>query len=89
VKVLPAHLSGDPLLRQRFEREAKAVSNLNHPHICTLHDVGCQDGANVCPRCAAAFRLSASRRATKQRSATRTRRAFCASVSQPSPALST
>ena len=44
VKVLPAHLSGDPLLRQRLEREARAVSSLNHPHICMLHDVGCQDG---------------------------------------------
>src|SRR5262245_43253751 len=46
VKILPAHLSGDPLLRQRFEREAKAVSSLNHPHICTLHDVGSQDGTD-------------------------------------------
>jgi Tol biopolymer transport system component len=46
VKILPAHLSSDPLLRQRFEREAKAVSSLNHPHICTLHDVGSQDGTD-------------------------------------------
>ncbi len=46
VKILPAHLSGDPLLRQRFENEAKAVSSLNHPHICTLHDVGSQDGTD-------------------------------------------
>jgi serine/threonine protein kinase/Tol biopolymer transport system component len=46
IKILPAHLSGDPLLRQRFEREAKAVSSLNHPHICTLHDVGNQDGTD-------------------------------------------
>src|SRR5262249_42359755 len=46
VKILPAHLSGDPLLRQRFEREAKAVSSLNHPHICTLYDVGNQDGTD-------------------------------------------
>jgi len=44
VKVLPAHLSSDPDLRQRMEREAKAISSLNHPHICTLHDVGSQDG---------------------------------------------
>jgi len=40
VKVLPQHLSASPELRQRFEREARAVSSLNHPHICTLHDVG-------------------------------------------------
>jgi serine/threonine protein kinase len=43
VKILPAHLSGDPTLRQRFEQEAKAISSLNHPHICVLYDVGHQD----------------------------------------------
>jgi len=37
IKVLPTNLSSDPTLRQRLEREAKAVSKLNHPHICTLH----------------------------------------------------
>jgi serine/threonine protein kinase len=40
VKVLPSHLSADPELRQRFEREARAISSLNHPNICTLYDVG-------------------------------------------------
>jgi eukaryotic-like serine/threonine-protein kinase len=40
IKVLPSHLSTDPALRQRFEREAKAISSLQHSHICTLHDVG-------------------------------------------------
>src|SRR5229473_2490756 len=44
IKILPPHLSEDPILRQRFEREAKAISSLNHPHICVLHDVGTQDG---------------------------------------------
>src|SRR6202140_758332 len=44
IKVLPEHLSQKPQLRERFEREARAVSSLNHPNICTLHDVGQQDG---------------------------------------------
>jgi eukaryotic-like serine/threonine-protein kinase len=46
IKVLPANLSSDPNLRQRLEREAKAVSKLSHPHICTLHDIGNQDGTD-------------------------------------------
>ena len=44
IKVLPANLSSDAGLRQRLEREAKAVSRLSHPHICTLHDIVHQDG---------------------------------------------
>jgi Tol biopolymer transport system component len=40
VKVLSSHLSADPQLRQRFEREARAISSLNHPNICALYDVG-------------------------------------------------
>jgi eukaryotic-like serine/threonine-protein kinase len=44
VKVLPSHLSENPEARQRFDREARAISSLNHPNICTLHDVGHQDG---------------------------------------------
>jgi Tol biopolymer transport system component/predicted Ser/Thr protein kinase len=46
IKILPHHLSDDATRRQRFEREAKVVSSLNHPHICTLHDVGRQDGVD-------------------------------------------
>ena len=44
IKILPAHFSLDPVRKQRFAREAKTVSSLNHPHICVLHDVGSQDG---------------------------------------------
>src|SRR6266404_6217838 len=44
VKVLPQHLSDSPDVRQRFEREAKTISSLSHPHICALYDVGNQDG---------------------------------------------
>src|SRR5512141_948614 len=44
VKVLPAHLSSSSESRQRFEREAKTISQLSHPHICALYDVGNQDG---------------------------------------------
>jgi Tol biopolymer transport system component/predicted Ser/Thr protein kinase len=40
IKVLPAFLAGDPDLRARFEREARVISSLQHPHICTLFDVG-------------------------------------------------
>src|SRR2546421_919994 len=44
IKILPAQLSADPVRKQRFEREAKTISSLNHPHICVLYDVGSQDG---------------------------------------------
>lgn len=44
VKVLPKEMSADPVRKQRFKREAKAISSLNHPHICVLHDVGQQNG---------------------------------------------
>jgi serine/threonine protein kinase len=43
VKVLPSRLCSDPSQRQRLEREARTISSLNHPNICQLHDVGCQD----------------------------------------------
>src|SRR5580704_4013329 len=44
IKVLPAHLAESADAHQRFEREARAVSALNHPNICTLFDVGSQGG---------------------------------------------
>lgn len=44
IKILPAHLSSDAARKQRFEREAKTISSLNHPNICTLHDIGHEDG---------------------------------------------
>jgi serine/threonine protein kinase len=43
IKVLPEHLADTPASRQRFEREAKSISSLNHPRICQLYDVGSQD----------------------------------------------
>jgi eukaryotic-like serine/threonine-protein kinase len=46
IKVLPADLSSDADRRERFDREARAISSLNHPHICILHDVGNQDGTS-------------------------------------------
>ncbi|MGH9315540.1 MAG: protein kinase domain-containing protein, partial [Thermoanaerobaculia bacterium] len=44
VKVLPQNLSSSEEMRQRFEREAKAISQLSHPHICALYDVGSHEG---------------------------------------------
>ena len=46
IKVLPEHVAADPDLKQRFEREAKTISSLNHPHICTLYDVGQHEGTD-------------------------------------------
>jgi serine/threonine protein kinase/Tol biopolymer transport system component len=43
IKILPAHASANPDLKQRFEREAQAVANLKHPNICVLHDIGRED----------------------------------------------
>jgi len=45
IKVLPTHLFSDPDLKQRLEREAKAISALQHPNICTLYDIGTQGDA--------------------------------------------
>ena len=46
IKILPEHLSSNPDLKERFEREARSISSLNHPRICTLHDIGHQDGVD-------------------------------------------
>jgi len=46
VKILPQHLSSDPDLKARFEREARSISALSHPHICHLYDIGSQDGTD-------------------------------------------
>ncbi len=47
LKVLSEHAGSDPDLKQRFEREAKTISGLNHPHICTLYDFDSQDGTDL------------------------------------------
>ncbi len=46
IKVLPAHMANDSQARERFEHEARSVAVLNHPHICTLYDIGRQDGVD-------------------------------------------
>lgn len=46
IKVLASHLASSPELKQRMEREARAISSLNHPHICQLYDIGSQDGTD-------------------------------------------
>jgi serine/threonine-protein kinase len=46
IKILPAELADNAQFKLRFEREAKSISQLNHPHICTLHDIGEEDGVN-------------------------------------------
>lgn len=46
IKVLPSQLAGDPEKRQRFEREARTISTLSHQHVCSLYDIGHQDGVD-------------------------------------------
>ncbi len=46
IKVLASHLSSSPELKHRMEREARAISSLNHPNICQLYDIGSQDGTD-------------------------------------------
>ena len=81
VKILPSHLSKDPEAQQRFEREARVISSLNHPNICTLYDVGQDDtvflvmeyleGESLADR----FGASAADGAGPEASASRSRRA--------------
>ena len=46
IKVLPPHLAADPQFRERFDREARTISSLDHPHICALYDVGREHGVD-------------------------------------------
>lgn len=46
IKILPTHLSENLDAKQRFDREARTISSLNHPNICTLHDIGHQNGTD-------------------------------------------
>src|SRR5262245_49393562 len=46
IQLLPPHVSEIPEMKERFEREARMIASLNHPHICALYDVGQQDSAH-------------------------------------------
>jgi len=46
IRILPEHLSQNPQSRERFEREARLVASLSHQNICTLHDIGHQEGVD-------------------------------------------
>src|SRR5213595_1039308 len=46
IKVLPSSLAADPVFRDRFDREARTISSLDHPHICVLYDVGRESGVD-------------------------------------------
>ena len=46
IKILSSQLAGDPQFRERFNREARAISALDHPHVCALYDVGEHEGTS-------------------------------------------
>src|SRR5436190_20234517 len=46
IKILPSHLSSNPEAKQRFDREARSISSLNHPNVCQLYDVGSHEGTS-------------------------------------------
>ena len=65
IKILPAHFSNDPIRKQRFEHEAKSISALNHRNICTLYNVGSQDGVDyIVTECVEGESLAASEMAS-------------------------
>ena len=86
IKVLPATMAHDPDSRARFEREAKTISQLKHPHICTLYDVGTDaaeraylvmeylEGETLAARLKKGPRPSSRRSSTRSRSPTRSTR---------------
>jgi len=47
IKVLPSALAQNAELRRRFEQEARSISKLSHPHICTLYDIGNHEGTEI------------------------------------------
>ena len=80
IKVLPSHLSDNARLKERFEREARAVSSLNHSHICTLHEFDRQDGTDFLVMEYLADETLAQRlrmRVRRQRNSTRVRSCCC------------
>src|SRR5262252_4901 len=56
IKVLPATLAADPHFRERFDREARTISQLDHAHICALYDVGEATATSPEPRAASPVR---------------------------------
>ena len=83
IKILPAELSADPDRRARFEREARAVAALSHPHICTLYDIGTHDGTTYLVM--EHLRGRDARRAPDARTVARSRRRWKSRHRLPTP----